>query len=73
MTFLSAPGIQKVLYIHEDTVWSTVHVTNDRNLERLETSLIEPADYPKFDRELEKRAIELAAQEESSRYLEVTS
>lgn len=73
VTFLSASGIQKVLYIHEDTVWSTVHVTEDRDLERLEAALIESADYPCFDRELERRAIELAAQEESSRYLEVKS
>lgn len=73
VTFLSAPGIQKVLYIHEDTVWSTVHVTEDRDLERLEAALIESANYPCFDRELERRAIELAAREESSRYLKVKS
>lgn len=72
ITFLSAPGIQKVLYIHEDTVWSTVHVTDDRDLERLEKALIEADDYPRFDRESERKAIELAAQIESARLLEVT-
>ena len=59
-TFVSRPGVQKVLYIHEDTVWSTVHLTEERDLEKLEAALIEPADYPVFDRTLERQAIERA-------------
>lgn len=57
-TFVSKPGIQKVLYILEDTVWSTVHLTEERDLERLEAALIEPDDYPLFDRTAERLAIE---------------
>lgn len=64
ITFISKPGVQKVLYIHEDTVWSTVHITDERDLEALEAALIEPADYPKVNRCFEQLAIAQAAQEE---------
>lgn len=61
-TFVSKPGVQKVLYIAEDTVWSTVHLTEERDLEKLEAALIEPDDsYPQLDRALERLAIEKAA------------
>lgn len=56
-TFVSKAGVQKVLYIHEDTVWSTVHITDERNLEKLEEQLIEKEDYPMFDRRQERLAI----------------
>lgn len=61
-TFVSKAGVQKVLYIHEDCVWKTIHVTDERDLERLEAQLIEPdASYPQLDRESERLAIERAA------------
>lgn len=61
-TFVSKAGIQKVLYIHEDTIWSTVHLTEERDLERLEAQLIEPdSSYPLLDRTAERLAIEKAA------------
>lgn len=50
VTFVSKPGVQKILYIHEDTVWSTVHLTNETDIAVLEALLIEPADYPVFAR-----------------------
>lgn len=56
-TFVSKPGVQKVLYIHEDMVWKTIHVTHETDLDRLEAELIEPADYPLFDRTVERKAI----------------
>ena len=60
-TFVSKAGVQKVLYIHEDTVWSTIHITDERDLEKLEAQLIEPDKYPQFDRTAERLAIEQAA------------
>jgi hypothetical protein len=42
MTFVSKSGIQKVLYIHEDTIWKTIHVTAETDLVKLEDILIEP-------------------------------
>jgi hypothetical protein len=60
--FVSKPGVQKVLYIHEDCIWRTVHVTHERDLKSLERELVEPDDsYPLVDREPERLAIEAAA------------
>lgn len=62
-TFVSKAGVQKVLYILEDTVWSTVHVTDNRDLASLEAELIEPHDsYPLLDRTLERLQIEFSAE-----------
>lgn len=61
-TFVSRPGVQKVLYIHEDCVWKTIHPTPERDLEALERELIEPDEaYPALDRTCERLAIEKAA------------
>lgn len=61
-TFVSKAGVQKVLYIHEDCIWRTIHVTNERDLERLEAELIEPdSSYPQLDRAQERLAITQAA------------
>jgi hypothetical protein len=50
-TFISKPGVQKVLYIHEDCIWRTIHVTEERDLDRLEAQLVEPDEsYPVLDR-----------------------
>lgn len=42
LTFVSRAGVQKVLYIIEDTVWKTIHVTPETDLKQLELGLIEP-------------------------------
>lgn len=63
-TFVSKAGVQKVLYIHEDTVWTTVHLTDERDLEKLEEQLIEKGDYPLADRTEERRAITDASEAE---------
>jgi hypothetical protein len=42
LTFVSKAGVQKILYIEEDTVWKTVHVTPETDLVKLEEILIEP-------------------------------
>lgn len=36
----SKPGIKRVGYAHEDTVWITVHPTDETDLEKLEENLI---------------------------------
>ena len=63
VTFISKGGVQKVLYIHDDTVWSTVHITENRDLESLEAELIEPMDYPRVNRTLERLEISKAVEE----------
>lgn len=43
LTFVSKAGVQKVLYIIEDMIWQTVHVTTETDIEKLEAMLTEPA------------------------------
>lgn len=42
IVFVSDPGVKKVLYTHEDTVWMTPHVTDSTDLKELEKELIVP-------------------------------
>ena len=43
-TFESKAGVRKVLYIVEECVWSTIHVTNETNIDKLEEELVELSD-----------------------------
>lgn len=64
-TFVSGAGVQKAMYILEDTIWSTVHITNERNMEALEAEIIEAdASYPVLERTEERLGIAHAAAEE---------
>ncbi len=40
-TFVSHPGTKRVGYAHSDTVWTTIHVTDETDLERIEAEVIE--------------------------------
>ena len=39
---VSRPGTKRVGYAHTDTVWTTIHATNETDLEALERELIVP-------------------------------
>jgi hypothetical protein len=39
-TIVSKPGMKRVGYAHEDTVWTTIHATNETDLVKLEEELI---------------------------------
>lgn len=39
-TTVSKPGMKRVGYAHEDTVWTTIHATDETDLEKLEIELI---------------------------------
>lgn len=39
-TFISLAGVQKVVAIHEDCVWQTIHVTDSTDLEEIEKEVI---------------------------------
>lgn len=39
--FVSYPGTKRVGYAHADTVWTTVHATNETDLEKLEAEMID--------------------------------
>lgn len=43
-TFVSKPGTKRVGLAHEDTVWTTIHATNETDLEKIEAEVIEPSD-----------------------------
>lgn len=40
LTMVSAAGTKRVVYTHEDTVWVTVHLTNETDLEKIEDEII---------------------------------
>jgi hypothetical protein len=45
-TGITQPGTRRVLYIHEDTVWTTFHVTPETDVAKIEQAIIEPHDLP---------------------------
>lgn len=40
-TFISGPGVRKALFVTEDTIWQTVHVTPETDMVKLRDLLIE--------------------------------
>jgi len=38
--FTSAPGTRRAAYIHEETVWTTFHATNETDITKLEEDLV---------------------------------
>lgn len=41
--FVSKAGVQKTLYVLEDMIWMTTHVTEETDMEMLDSMLVEPA------------------------------
>ena len=41
-TFESFEGEQKVVLMHEDTVWTTIHLTDETDLDKIEAECISP-------------------------------
>ena len=39
-TLMSNPGTKRAGYAHEETVWTTIHVTDETDLEKLEADLV---------------------------------
>lgn len=56
-TILSEAGVQKVGYALEDTIWQTIHPTDETNVEALEALLVEPSP-EKIEHEKLKELIE---------------
>ena len=42
VTFESSPGTKRVVYALEDTVWTTIHLTESRDLKEIEDDIIIP-------------------------------
>lgn len=39
-TVVSPPGTKRIAYAHEDTVWTTVHATNETDVDKIEEEVI---------------------------------
>lgn len=39
-TFVGSPGSKRLFYMHEDTVWTTIHGTEETDLEKIENKFI---------------------------------
>jgi len=39
-TFIGKPGSKRALYMHEDTMWTAFHVTNETTVEACEATLV---------------------------------
>lgn len=52
MTFVSKAGVQKTLYIVEDMIWMTTHVTDETDVAAIESQIIEQPALPGAKTEL---------------------
>ena len=48
VTFTSDAGTKRALYVHEETVWTTIHAVHSTDLAEIEREIIAP-DYPELD------------------------
>ena len=39
-TIISKPGIKRIGYAHEDTVWTTIHACSETDVEKIEAALV---------------------------------
>lgn len=60
-TFVSEENVQKVLYITEDMIWQTVHVTTETDLVKLEEELISKV-HPLVSDEVRMECARIAAE-----------
>jgi hypothetical protein len=47
-TFVSQPGTKRLVIAHTDTIWNTIHATNETDLEKIEADVIATS-YEAFD------------------------
>lgn len=40
-TFIAKPGIKRVAYAHEDTVWTTIHATEEKEVSKVEEAIFD--------------------------------
>lgn len=58
LTMVSPPGTKRAVYAHTDTVWTTIHLTNETDLEKIEEHVIAKTyeEYEQFAIEHRKEA-----------------
>lgn len=52
-TYVSQPGAKRVIYAHEETVWTTVHMSDETDVDKLEADLVAES-YLELDPEVYK-------------------
>ena len=61
----SLPGTKRAVYAHPDVVWTTIHLTNETDLDKIEAEVIAPTyqDYQLFIEEqtMKQQQIEVVA------------
>jgi hypothetical protein len=50
-TFISTPGTKRALYVHEHTIWSTIHRVDHDDIAKLEDELVVET-YAEYDKKL---------------------
>lgn len=66
VTFTSEAGAKRALYVHEDTVWTTVHRTDQTDLAEIEREIIAPT-YAELDEFMARELNALIASNEAGR------
>jgi len=46
--FTSTPGTKRLVYAHEDTIWTTIHVTDETDVDKIEDEIIAKS-FEEFD------------------------
>jgi hypothetical protein len=46
--FTSLEGVKRVVFANEDTMWTTIHITSETDLEKIEEEVIMPSDDVEF-------------------------
>lgn len=54
-TFVSAAGVQKVVYVIKDCIWQTTHVTEETDLDKIEAQVIATEHDPELVEQLVRR------------------
>jgi len=52
---ITKPGTRRVLFVHEDTIWATFHVAEEKTVEEIEERIIEKHHNPRLQTSLERR------------------
>jgi len=57
-TVISPPGTKRLAYAHEDTVWTTIHATEERDVDKIEAEFIAQSDmeYLEFVKMIEDKS-----------------
>jgi hypothetical protein len=56
MSLITKAGTKRVIYCHSDVVWTTVHATKERDLEKIESEVIAKT-YEELENKLDSSSV----------------